>query len=53
MNRAFEVEEVDSPSEEEVVSLLYGGKFSLFYEAQADRARVNEFWSDSCWSEPL
>jgi hypothetical protein len=53
MSQAFEVEEVDAPSEEEVVSILYGGKFHLLYEEQAERARVREFWSDPCWSTPI
>lgn len=48
---AFEVEEAEPMTEEEVVSLLYGGKFSLLYADQATRAHANEFWSDPCWSE--
>lgn len=49
---AFEVCEVEVPATElEVVSLLYGGNFSLLFEDRMNRAEYEEFWSDPCWSE--
>ncbi len=50
---AFEVEEVEERiTEVELVSLLYGGKFSLYIDEKNRRSFQDEFWSDPCWSEP-